>query len=136
MASNISPINLGDAFLLDTPPKGMHLYIAVVAIDENKYLFLNASKRHPNSDTSCILKPGLSVPSFIIQESVIAYNFPREYSENDIFRLIDSGVCQPKGKCSPNILYQIQMGRVKSEQIKKKYKKIIKAHLGIPDEQV
>jgi hypothetical protein len=131
MDSNSNPIQLGDAFLLETPPKGMHLYIAVVAIDENKYLFLNATKRHPNSDTSCILRHGASVPSFIIQESVIAYQFPREYSENEISRLIDSGVCQPKGNCSPNILYQIQMGGVNSERLKNKYKKIIKAHLGL-----
>ena len=38
--SNI-PINLGDAFLIDTPPHGQHLYIAIAKTVNNKYLFVN-----------------------------------------------------------------------------------------------
>ena len=36
-------INLGDAFLLDTPPYGEHLYIAIAKTSENKYLFVNVT---------------------------------------------------------------------------------------------
>ncbi|MGK7892939.1 MAG: hypothetical protein AB4372_04675 [Xenococcus sp. (in: cyanobacteria)] len=32
------PINLGDAFLIDTPPNGQHLYIAIAKTGNNKYL--------------------------------------------------------------------------------------------------
>lgn len=68
-------INLGDAFLLDTPPNGKHLYIAIAPISNSEYLFVNVTTRRPNSETTCILLPGSDVPSFIVRESVIAYQF-------------------------------------------------------------
>ena len=37
--TNIS-INLGDALLIDTPPNGQHLYIAIAKTWNNKYLFV------------------------------------------------------------------------------------------------
>ena len=131
MNSNSNYIKLGDAFLLETPPNGMHLYIAIVPTDNYRYLFINMSKRKPNSDISCILKPGLAVPNFITQESVVVYKYAREFSAEEISSLIESGVCQPKGSCSPNILYKIQMVGTLSKQIKNKYKKIIKEHLNL-----
>ncbi|GAA6614561.1 hypothetical protein [Scytonema sp. NUACC26] len=68
-------VNLGDAFLLETPPNGMHLYIAIALIDEDSdtYLFVNITSLRPNSDTSCILKPGAGVPKFILYDSAVAY---------------------------------------------------------------
>ena len=131
MNSNIDSIKLGDAFLVETPPNGMHLYIAIVPVETCRYLLVNVSKRKPNSDMSCILKPSLAVPNFIIQESVVVYKYAREFSAEEISSLIESGVCQYKGSCSPNILYKIQMGGVSSKQIKNKYKKIIKEHLNL-----
>ena len=65
--SNI-PINLGDAFLIDTSPNGQHLYIAIAKTGNNKYLFVNVTTKRPNSDTSCILQPNSAMPSFIVRE--------------------------------------------------------------------
>lgn len=124
-------LELGDAFLFDTPPNGMHLFIAIAPIATDKFLFVNTTSPKENSDTSCIIKPGLDVPKFIIHESVIAYKYAREININKLFELIDIGSCKPKGFCSPSILLDIQQGAIKSKQIPKKYKNAVKIHLGI-----
>jgi hypothetical protein len=38
--SSIS-INIGDVFLIDTPPNGQHFYVAIAKTSGNKYLFVN-----------------------------------------------------------------------------------------------
>ena len=125
-----STINLGDAFLLETPPNGMHLYIAIAPTSDDTYLFVNTTTCRPNSDTSCVLKPGPGIPSFIVQESVISYKFAREIDAVTINTLIAKGVCKPRGNCSPTVLLQIQQGGLISKQLKNKYKTILKSFLG------
>jgi len=74
-------INLGDAFLIETPPNDKHLYIAIAPTPNNKYLFVNLTTRRARSEIACILTPSMAgVPSFITSESVIAYQFAREMS--------------------------------------------------------
>jgi hypothetical protein len=46
MASSIT-INLGDAFLLDTPPNSEHLYIAIAQTSDTDYLFVNVLAADP-----------------------------------------------------------------------------------------
>ncbi len=105
MASII--INLGDAFLIDTPPNGEHLYIAIAPTSEDKYLFVNVTSRRTNSETVCILFPGLGVPNFIVRESVIAYQYAREMNAATLAKLITPDSSIPKGTCSPTVLAQI-----------------------------
>jgi hypothetical protein len=120
MASSIT-INLGDAFLLDTPPNSEHLYIAIAQTTETDYLFVNVTSRRPNSDTSCILLPGEDVPSFVA----------REISIEELGGLITTGSPIPKGFCSERILQQIQQGGLDSKRLKNKYKNALKIFLGI-----
>ncbi|WP_008315844.1 hypothetical protein [Leptolyngbya sp. PCC 6406] len=54
-------INLGDAFLIDTPPNGEHLYIAIAQTSGSNYLFVNVTTRRPNSEATCVLMPGSGV---------------------------------------------------------------------------
>ena len=93
-------INLGDAFLLDTPPNSEHLYIAIAQTSESNYLFVNVTSRRPNSEVACVLLPGLGVPSFIVRESVIAYQFARKINATELTGLITVGSPIPKGSCS------------------------------------
>jgi hypothetical protein len=129
MASSIT-INLGDAFLLDTPPNSEHLYIAIAQTTETDYLFVNVTSRRPNSDTSCILLPGEDVPSFVARESVVAYQFAREISIEELGSLITAGSPIPKGSCSEDILQKIQQGGLDSKRLKNKYKNALKTFLG------
>lgn len=125
------PINLGDAFLIDTPPNRQHLYIAIAKTDNNKYLFVNVTTKRPNSDTSCVLQPNPAMPNFIVKESVIAYQFAREIDSNTLAILITPGSPIPKGSFNQNTLLQIQLGGINSKRLKKKYKKALKDFLGI-----
>jgi hypothetical protein len=121
-------INLGDAFLIDTPPNGQHLYIAIAKTNASKYLFVNVTTRNERSETTCILLPSPDVPSFIVNESVIAYSFAIEI---ELSQRITSGSPIPKGFCSPAILSQIQQGGLISRRLKNKYKTALKNFLGI-----
>lgn len=125
-------INLGDAFLIDTPPNGEHLYIAIAQTSGSNYLFVNVTTRRNSSETTCILLPGSGVPSFIVRESVVAYQFAREMDATELAGLITVGSPIPKGSCSMPVLTQIQQGGLVSKRLRNKYKTALKAFLGIP----
>ena len=125
-------INLGDAFLLDTPPNSEHLYIAIAQTSGSNYLFVNVTTRRPNSEATCVLLPGYGVPNFVVHESVIAYQYAREMNATQLVGLITAGSPIPKGSCSADVLAQIQQGGLVSSRLKNKYKAALKAFLGIP----
>ena len=124
-------INLGDAFLLDTPPNGQHLYIAIAKTSATNYLFVNCTSRRTNSETACVLLPALGVPSFIVHESVIAYQFAREMDATQLASLIAPGSPVPKGSCSAAVLAQIQQGGLVSRRLRNSYKTALRDFLGI-----
>ena len=123
-------INLGDAFLIDTPPNDKHLYIAIAQTSESDYLFVNVTSRRLNSETTCVLSPGSDVPSFIVRESVIAYQFALEMNAAELGGFVTAGSPIPKGSCSVAILAQIQQGGLVSKRLTNKYKNALKAYLG------
>ncbi|MEO0375403.1 MAG: hypothetical protein AAF329_12420 [Cyanobacteria bacterium P01_A01_bin.17] len=125
-------INLGDAFLLDTPPNAQHLYIAIAKTAESKYLFVNVTSRRPKSETACVLLPGPEVPNFVVRESVVAYQFAREMDAAELAKLITVGSPIPKGTCSKAVLKRIQQGGLISKRLKNRYKTALKAFLEIP----
>ena len=126
------PINLGDAFLIDTPPNGEHLYIAIAQTSNSDYLFVNVTSRRPNSETACILVPGSDVPSFIVRESIVAYQFAREMNASQLAGLITVNSSIPQGSCSLAILAKIQQGGLTSKRLKNRYKAALKSFLGMP----
>jgi hypothetical protein len=127
-------IDLGDAFLIDTPPNAQHLYIAIARTSESKYLFVNITTRRDNSDTACVLTPGTEIPGFIVRESVIAYNFAREMDAEELSQFITPDSPIPKGKCSDTILERIQQGGLASRRLNNRYKRALKTFLGMTDE--
>lgn len=122
-------INVGDAFLLTTPPNDRHLYIAIAQISDDSYLFVNATTRRENSEATCVITPSSDVPEFIRNESVIVYKYAREISTLEIDKLITQGNCTIKGACSTNIVEQIQQGGLVSKRLSNKYKTALKAFL-------
>ena len=128
--SSIS-INIGDVFLIDTPPNGQHFYVAIAKTSDNKYLFVNLTDKKNNSETTCILAPDPSLPSFIKKESVITYYFARKMDGNDLAICITSGSPIPKDCFSADIVSQIQQGGLISKKLKNKYKTALKNFLGI-----
>lgn len=126
--ANIS-IDVGDAFLLTTPPNDRHLYIAIAKISDNSYLFVNVTTRRENSENTCILTPSSDVPDFIKNESVVVYKYAREISVVEIEKLISKGDCTSKGFCAETIIEQIQQGGLVSKRLPNKYKAALKAFL-------
>jgi len=125
-------INIGDAFLLETPPNGQHLYIAIASTTDNKYLFVNLTTRKSQSETGCILQPNLTgMPSFIKVESVIAYQYAREMDAHQLDLEICMGSRIPKCTFPPDILSQIQQGGIFSNRIELRHKRSLKLFLGI-----
>jgi hypothetical protein len=129
MANDGITIHLGDAFLLDTNTEKKHLYIAIAKTENNNYLFVNVTTRRANSETVCILKPGVGVPKFIKNESVIAYQYAREINAIELAKLITTNSPIPKDSCSANILDKIQQGGLVSTRLRIKFKKALKQFL-------
>jgi hypothetical protein len=123
-------INIGDAFLIDTPPTGQHLYIAIAQITATHYLFVNVTTRRSSSETACILLPGPGMPRFLGRESVVAYQYAQELNSEMLAKLITPGSPIPKDICSPTIVGQIQQGGLMSKRLKNKYKVALKEFLG------
>jgi hypothetical protein len=92
---------------------------------------VNATTRRENSETTCILTPGVDVPDFIKNESVIVYKYAREISVLEIDKLIIQGDCRSKGYCSTTIVEQIQQGGLVSKRLLNKYKTVLKAFLEV-----
>ncbi|WP_071192123.1 hypothetical protein [Trichormus sp. NMC-1] len=124
-------INLGDVFLIDTPPKDKHFYVVIAKTSGDKYLFVNLTDKKNITDHSCVLVPNPSLPNFIVKESVIAYNFAREWNATELSQWITSGSPIPKSSFSPDVLLQIQQGGLISRRLAKKYKTILQKLLGI-----
>ncbi|MEM6839543.1 MAG: hypothetical protein AAF609_22205 [Cyanobacteria bacterium P01_C01_bin.120] len=122
-------INLGDAFLIDTPPSGQHLYIAIAKTSQSNFLFVNVTTRRSNSETTCILLPGSGVPKFVMRESVIAYRFARDMDAAQLAALITPGSPIPKDRCSESVLERIQQGGLVSKRLKNSYKAALRAFL-------
>ncbi|MGL5833528.1 MAG: hypothetical protein ACRC1Z_09910 [Waterburya sp.] len=116
-------IKLGDIVLVKTPIKP-HYFIAIAETGNNKYLFVSVVTKKPKSELACVIKPSPQSPSFIIKESVIAYQFAREMNAKDLFKLVD--INSYRECCLPEILKEIQQGGIKSKLLKNKYKDILK----------
>lgn len=125
-------INLGDAFLLETPPNGQHLYIAIAPTSNNKFLFVNLITRRAGSETTCILTPTTAgVPSFIKTDSAIAYQYAREMDAHQLIQEICLGSPVPKCLFPPHIVSQIQQGGIDSKRIEPRFKRVLKKYLDI-----
>ncbi|MEA5534052.1 hypothetical protein [Crocosphaera sp. XPORK-15E] len=122
-------INLGDAFLIDTPPNQQHLYIAIAKTSETKYLFVNVTTKRRKSETVCILKPGADVPRFIRHESVIDYQYAREMNGQELGTVVTPNSPIPKDTCSPSLLKRIQQAGLSSKRLKNKYKSALQEFL-------
>ena len=126
-------IEIGDAFLLEIPPKVPHLFIAIAPTSNNKYLFVNLTTRKDWSDTTCILQPNTTgMPSFVKRESVIAYQEAREMDAHELHLKISEVSRIPKCTFLPDILDTVQQGFLASNRVAPIHKRALKRFLNIP----
>lgn len=120
-------IELGDTFLILDGSGKRHLYV-VIAVDlEDNYLLVNITtpKRQINPNKDCVINPGEGVTDFVVHQSIVAYDYAREFRKNNIKKLIREGKCKPDGRFSEEILQRIQKTGASSKSLKKKYKNIL-----------
>src|SRR6476469_4787760 len=105
-----SSLKVGGAFLLSTPPKGSHLFVAIALTPEGSYLCVSITTERTGSDPACILSPGAGMHSFLIRRSAMSYKYAREIDVATYSKLIEDRDCVPSGRFSQAILEQIQQG--------------------------
>ncbi len=123
-------LNVGDVFLLTTPPNDKHLFVIIAPTQNGKYLCVNVTSKRDNSDTSCILQQGDH--PFVRHDSVIAYRKAREVDAAVIQNQIDRGNCQQYQPFSSKVLNRIQQGGLSSTRLKNKYKNYLNSFLNSP----
>jgi len=128
-------IELGDAFIVKTPPNAWHLYTIIASIPGNNYLLVSVttSNTQIDADKDCVINPGIGVPEFITRQSTVAYGYAREVRGNDIKRLVRSGEWQYNGRFSEEYVWQMQLKGACSKQIKHKYKTVLQKILDIQE---
>ncbi len=126
------PINLGDAFVIDTPPSRQHLFVAIAPLPNGAYLFVNATTVRPNRpvDNSCILNPSdAEMHNFIVSPSYTFYRRADEYTDDQINNAISRGDCRRRGAFSLLVLRRIQEGGLVSRFLSNEYKEHLQNYL-------
>jgi hypothetical protein len=123
-------LNVGDVFLLTTPPNDKHLFVIIAPAQNGKYLCVNVTSKRDNSDTSCILQQ--SDHPFVRHDSVINYKKAREVDPALIQNQINRGNCQKYQPVSSKVLNRIQQGGLSSTRLKNKYKNYLNSFLNSP----
>jgi len=120
-------LNIGDAYLLSTPPNDKHLFVVIAPTRD---LCVNVTSKRNNSDTSCILQQGDH--PFIRHDSVINYKKAREVDPAVVQNQISRGNCQQYQHVSSTVLNRIQQGGLTSTRLKNKYKNYLNSFLNSP----
>jgi hypothetical protein len=128
-------IELGDAFIVQTPPNAWHLYAIIASISDNSYLLVSitTSNTQVDPDKDCVINPGIDAPEFIVCQSTVAYSYARVVRENDIRKFVRSGEWQYNGRFSEEYVWQMQLKGACSKQIKHKYKTVLQKILDIQE---
>lgn len=122
-------MELGECFLINTPPKGKHIFVVTVLLSPGRYLFLPFTSQSQYSDPSCVIHPGKESPSFIGHETAIDYSKAKDLYEIKIIELIDSGQCLKRERIPEKLHRKILESGLKSKRLKRKYQKSIRSYL-------
>ena len=119
-------IDVGNAYLIETPPNGSHLYVAIAYIPNSvgKYLFVNTTSK--KDDLSCIIKPGPRIPSFINKESTICYRRAKELNSKQLARLLHPASNSSVGTFPEEVVNYIITRGLMSGRLKNKYKTMLR----------
>ncbi|MEG4301772.1 hypothetical protein [Microcoleus sp. D3_18a_C4] len=123
-------IQIGNSFIVPTPPRSRHLYIIIAPIPEKQkeqWLMVNLTTSHkidPNQD--CIISPAPDLPNFIRRCSTIEYREARASRKNTIIEAVNNGEWIEGGMIPEKYIYEIQRVGASSKQLIQKYRNILK----------
>jgi hypothetical protein len=123
-------IALGDIYLIATPPNGSHYSVAIAKLDNSSFLFVNYSTVHESTsdeDTAYTLSPSRTRLKCLNRESYFVFGRAEEYGSAQLVALGASY----QGAFPKSILEDIQFAGISSNSLRNKYKRILKACLGL-----
>jgi hypothetical protein len=118
-------------FLAPSGPSGDHLFVVVLGPVQSadygshgQYLLVNFSSINPSlhHDPACISQPGEH--PFITSPSYAYYRKAIQKSEQEIQKLLSSGVFKRKEDCSPSLLKKLSSGASNTREMKNHLKQL------------
>lgn len=110
---------IGDAFLIETPPNGHHLYIIIFQLKNGNFLLVNITSSA--YDQSCAIEPDPQC-SFIKHKSFVNYKDTLELSDSIISNKLSVGEIIHKCFFPTQQIKKMQAGGKISPRLKNKYK--------------
>ncbi len=122
-------VNIGDTFLIPTPPDFAteHLFIVVISINKDEVLIVNITTKTDNSDLSCILTT--KDHEFIYHDSVINYRDATKTSTKLLEANLENKKINTHQPCSKALLEKIVKGATNSEHLPDEFKQYFSANL-------
>jgi hypothetical protein len=123
-------IALGDIYLIPTPPNGSHYYVAIAKIDDEIFLFVNYSTLQDytsDEDAAYTLSPSRTHLRCLTQESYFVFGSAKEYGSNELNLL----KATYQATFPNTIVDSIQYAGISNNSLKNKYKRLLKACLGL-----
>lgn len=122
-------MDLGETFLLKTPPKGNHLFVVAIPLSSSTFLLLPVVSFKEYLEQVCVLEPSSELPDFIEHPSVVDYQNARHVSQYSLDDMQARGYCTPKGMLSTRVHMKILNGALASKRITKQNKRLIREFL-------
>lgn len=121
---------LGDVYLIATPPNGSHYSVAIAKLDNGSFLFVNYSTVRDSTsdeDIAYTLSPSRTKLKCLNRESYFVFEEAEEYGSAQLVAL----GATPHGTFPKSILGEIQLAGISSNSLINKYKRLLKACLGL-----
>ena len=122
-------MELGETFLLKTPPKGNHLFVVAIPLSSSTFLLFPVVSFREYLEQVCVLEPSAELPDFIEHKSVVDYKKARQVSQFSLNDMQARGFCNPKGKLSTRVHMKILSCALASKRITKRNKRLIREFL-------
>lgn len=119
-------MQVGECYLIKTPPNGKHWFVVAFQITETRCLLLPFTSKRPKSDLSCVLEPGEDLPDFIEHATVVGYRDALEMTAFGFEDATKRGHCTTAGKVDEFTLELILRSGLESKFLKNKWKKVIR----------
>lgn len=119
-------INPGDAFLGGEQAHGTHhlwIVIYVPKIPTERAVLINVSKRRPNDDSTCILKPGEH--PFIKTDSYVRYQSATTPTLHQLQQAVQSGLLTRQPSASAALLAKLMAGAKASVRLPAEIREIL-----------
>ncbi|MEM7791408.1 MAG: hypothetical protein AAF546_08400 [Verrucomicrobiota bacterium] len=123
-------MNVGECYLIKTPPNGKHCFVVSLKIYEDQFLLLPISTQRENSESCCVIEPDEIDFPFVNHTSIIAYSHAKEFTHYALQDATQRGYCTSLGSLKPELLDRILQSALHSKRLKNRWKELIRKQIG------